>query len=125
VTYKTGSGLDDWIYWHHIHSTWNYRQLQRLAQINCSAPKLRSWWAAVSKLDSFQLYYCSVPELYFITTLHGPRGKQRLLLSRIVSGVFTDPLPSNGRSIVVPVDSRGNVFAESLPNNGSIRHNML
>jgi hypothetical protein len=28
MTYKTGSGLDDWIYWHLIHTTRNYRQLQ-------------------------------------------------------------------------------------------------
>jgi hypothetical protein len=26
VTYKTGFGLVDWIYWHLIHSTRNYRQ---------------------------------------------------------------------------------------------------
>jgi hypothetical protein len=25
VTYKTGSGLDDWIYWHLIHTTRDYR----------------------------------------------------------------------------------------------------
>jgi hypothetical protein len=28
VTYKTVSGLVDWIYWHLIHTTRNYRQLQ-------------------------------------------------------------------------------------------------
>jgi hypothetical protein len=30
---------------------------------------------------------------------------------------------SNGRPIVARVCSRGNVFTESLPSNGSIRHN--
>jgi hypothetical protein len=34
---------------------------------------------------------------FFIITLHGPHGKRRLLLSRIVLGVFTAPLHSNGR----------------------------
>jgi hypothetical protein len=35
---------------------------------------------------------------------------------------FTDPLPSNGRPIVPRVRFRGNMFTESLPSNGSIRH---
>jgi hypothetical protein len=39
-------------------------------------------------------------------------------------GLFTDPLPSNGRPIVARVRSRGNVFTESLPSNGSIRHSI-
>jgi hypothetical protein len=29
MTCKTGSGLDDWIYWHLSHTSWDYRQLQR------------------------------------------------------------------------------------------------
>jgi hypothetical protein len=39
-------------------------------QFNSSAPKLISWLAVVSKLDSTQLF--------FITTLHGPNRKQPL-----------------------------------------------
>jgi hypothetical protein len=39
---------------------------------------------------------CSV-EFFFITTLHWPHGKHHLLLSRILLGVFTAPLHSNGR----------------------------
>jgi hypothetical protein len=31
VTYKTGFGLDDWIYWHLTHSTPNYRQYNAIA----------------------------------------------------------------------------------------------
>jgi hypothetical protein len=50
--------------------------------------------------------------------------EKSLILSRIVLGVFTDPLPSNRRPIVPCVGSRGNVFTESLPSNGSIRHNI-
>jgi hypothetical protein len=49
-------------------------------------------------------------------------GKHCLLLSRIILGVFTDPLPSNRRPTVTRVGSSGNVFTESLPSNGSIRH---
>jgi hypothetical protein len=52
-------------------------------------------------------------------------GKHRLLLSRIVLGVFTDPLPSNRRPIFALVGSCGNVFTESLPSSGSIRHNIF
>jgi hypothetical protein len=39
--------------------------------------------------------------------------------------VFTDPLPSNRRPIVARIGLHGNVFTESLPNNGSKRHNIL
>jgi hypothetical protein len=45
-------------------------------------------------------------------------------LSRIVLGVLTDPLPSNRSPIVARVGFRENVFTESLPSNGSTRHNM-
>jgi hypothetical protein len=38
--------------------------------------------------------------------------------------VFTDPLPSNIRPIIARVGSIGNVFTESLPSNGYIRHNI-
>jgi hypothetical protein len=34
-------------------------------------------------------------------------------------GFFTDPFPSNGRSIDASVRFRGNVFTESLPTNES------
>jgi hypothetical protein len=37
-----------------------------------------------------------------------------LLLSRIILGMFTDPLPSNGRRVAARVCSRGNVFTESI-----------
>jgi hypothetical protein len=34
VTYKTGSvGLDDWIYWHFIHTTRGYRQYSAIADV--------------------------------------------------------------------------------------------
>jgi hypothetical protein len=36
--------------------------------------------------------------------------------------MFTDPLPSNIRPIFARVGSRRNVFTESLPSSGSIRH---
>jgi hypothetical protein len=40
-------------------------------------------------------------------------------------GLFSEPLPSNGRPIVARVRLRGNMFTESLPSNGSIRHNII
>jgi hypothetical protein len=46
-------------------------------------------------------------------------SKHRLLLFRILLGVFTVPLPSNRRPIVAL--SRGNVFTEPLRSNESIR----
>jgi hypothetical protein len=39
-------------------------------------------------------------------------------------GLFTDPLPNNGRPIVARVRFCGNVFTKSLPSNGYIRHNI-
>jgi hypothetical protein len=157
VTYKTGFGLDDCIYWTlYIHTTRNYRQLERdhwskhftvdrytrnrflslqwscpgngfitvsLSPLSCqysaaansevstrlfSAPKLISWQAGVSKLDSTLLL--SASEFFLITILHRPRRKHRLLFSRIVLGVFTDPLSSNRRPIVACFGSSGNVY---------------
>jgi hypothetical protein len=67
---------------------------------------------------------CSLETSRYIASGRTP-GKHRLLLSRIDLGVFTDPLPSNRRPTVARVGSRGNVFTESLPINGSIRHNII
>jgi hypothetical protein len=38
--------------------------------------------------------------------------------------VFTDPLPSNRCPIVERVGSRGNVFTEPVPGNGSIKNSV-
>jgi hypothetical protein len=46
------------------------------------------------------------------------------LLSRIVFGVFTDPLPSSRCPIVVHIGSSGNVFTKSLPGCGSAHHSI-
>jgi hypothetical protein len=40
-------------------------------------------------------------------------------------GLFTYPLPSNVLLTIACVGSAGNVFTESLPSNGSIRHNTI
>jgi hypothetical protein len=42
--------------------------------------------------------WCSIKS-FFITTLHGPHGKCRVLLSHIVLGLFTTPLHSNNRGM--------------------------
>jgi hypothetical protein len=39
--------------------------------------------------------------------------------------LFTDPLPNNGRPVVVRVRSRGSVFTESLPSNRSVRPDII
>jgi hypothetical protein len=39
--------------------------------------------------------------------------------------MFTDPLPTNGRSIVARVCFRGNVFTESLPSDEYTCHNII
>jgi hypothetical protein len=53
-------------------------------QFNSSAPKLISWQAGVSKLDSSLFDYCSllfsIAEHYPITSLHEPHRKQSLAM---------------------------------------------
>jgi hypothetical protein len=92
-------------------------QFQRLYSVQFQA-HISAGWRPENRL--FTSIYAA--EHFFITTLHRPCGK-RLLLSRIVLDVFTYPLPSNRHPIVALVYSRGNVFTESLPSNGSIHHN--
>jgi hypothetical protein len=36
VTYKTGSGFDDSIYWHLIHTTQDYKQYSAIADLHTS-----------------------------------------------------------------------------------------
>jgi hypothetical protein len=38
VTYKAGSGLNDWIYWHLIQTTRDYRQYSAIALLYYSSP---------------------------------------------------------------------------------------
>jgi hypothetical protein len=66
-------------------------------------------------------------EHFFIITLHSPHGKDSLLLSSIILGIFTAPLHSNGRG----ADHIENILSvvvalvyESLPSNGCTRHNI-
>jgi hypothetical protein len=64
-------------------------------------------------------------ELMVIWPRGWPQGKHRLLLSCIVLGVFTDPLPSNKRPIFARVGSHWKMFTEPLPSNGSISYNIF
>jgi hypothetical protein len=97
-------------------------------QFNSSAPELISRQAGVSKLDS-PLHFCSV-EFSFITTLYGFHGKRRLILFRIVLGVFIAQLHSSSRetghtktaSLLLRCVYRGHVLTESLPSNGYARY---
>jgi hypothetical protein len=67
-------------------------------------------------LDWISYYYlCSS---YVFPISHNP--------FRLLSlGVFTYPLARNIRHIFARIGFLGNVFTESLPNNGSLRHNIL
>jgi hypothetical protein len=128
---QAGSGLDDWIYWHIIHTTRNYRQLQcyRYSHtlqftvahtMGLSLPwsypgngfitdslKLQITHEAFfsqhiflslfrkCQLNSIPLFTSSYPgrlasrkltqlfstEIFFITTLHGPRRKHSLSIA--------------------------------------------
>jgi hypothetical protein len=92
-------------------------QFRRLDSIQflCSKAHISAGWRLETRL------FCTIyaAEYFFITTLHGPRRKCSLCCW---GDVFADPLPNNGRSIVVRFGSHGNVFTESLPSNESIRH---
>jgi hypothetical protein len=59
----------------------------------------------------------------FITPRHGWRRKHNL--SIVEKALFTYPLPTNRCPIVARVGSRCNVYTESLPSNGSIRHSII
>jgi hypothetical protein len=86
-------------------------------QLNSSAPKLISRQAGVPKLYSSLHSMLLNTSLQPLCTDHGENP------ASVIKEEFTDPLPSNGRPTVARVDSGGNVFTESLPSNGSIRHN--
>jgi hypothetical protein len=124
VTYKTGSGLDDWIYWHLIQSTRDYCSTHEvfLAQSNCllsvssQSPSMPS-----PELDSNLDNNSNDLLCHLITPRHGPLRKQCIYCW----GLFTDPLPSNGRPVVARVRFHGNVFTKSLSSSGSIRHSII
>jgi hypothetical protein len=61
-------------------------------QFPCSQARVLAGWRLETRL--FTSLYAA--EHFFIITLNGPLEKHRLLWSRIVSGVFTAPLYSNG-----------------------------
>jgi hypothetical protein len=50
VADKTDFGLDDWIYWHLIHSTRSYRQYSAIAILHLSSSPLHTHWGSQSSL---------------------------------------------------------------------------
>jgi hypothetical protein len=70
-------------------------QFQKLywIQFLCSQAHILAGW----RLETRHFTLCCSILFFFITTLHVPHGKHRLSLSRVLSGVFTAPLHSNGR----------------------------
>jgi hypothetical protein len=89
-----------------------FRRLDSL-QFLCSQDDIPAGWRPETRL--FTSLYAA--EHFFKITSHRPRRKQSLL--------FTNPLRSNGCPIMAHVGSRVNMFTESLPSNGFIRHNIL
>jgi hypothetical protein len=63
-----------------------------LIQFLCYQAHILAGWRPETRLFTL---CCSI-EFFFITNFHGPHGKHHILLSRIVLGVFTAPLHSNG-----------------------------
>jgi hypothetical protein len=61
-------------------------------QILCFQAHIPAGWHPETRLST----PCCSTEFFFTTTSYEPHGKRRLLLSRIVLGVFTESLPSNG-----------------------------
>jgi hypothetical protein len=157
VIYETGFGLDDWIYWHLIHShnsglqatqrcRWStffavhrYTKTRVLSLhqsypgngfITVSLSGQTTHEVCFSEPNSF-LAISSQPPSSAISTSR-PNSRQKLIQTTSArttqktqpiynwEGFFTDPLPSNGRSIVARVSFREKVFTDSLPSNGSI-----
>jgi hypothetical protein len=100
-----------------LFSNCQFRRLDSV-QFLCSQAHILEGWCLGTRLDST---LCCFGTSCYIALGRTPR-KQRLQLSRIVLGLFTNPLPSNSRPIVARVGFRGNVLTESLPSNGFIRH---
>jgi hypothetical protein len=105
-----------------------FRRLDSI-QFTCYQAHIPAGWPLETQLFTL----CCLIELFFITTSHGSHGKHRLLLSRIVSGVSTAPLHSNGRDtdhiqnslcIVEACLSRAHVYRVVF-RNGCTRHNMF
>jgi hypothetical protein len=81
VTHALGSQSSLVVSWQRIYNSLTVTSqsmsflaitLQLPTQFNSSAPRLISWQAGISKLDSILFS----TELSFIATLHGPRRKQ-------------------------------------------------
>jgi hypothetical protein len=74
-----------------LFSNCQHRRLDSV-QFLCSQAHILAGWRLETRLDSSTVQLNS-----YLLSLHGPHGKHRLLLSRIVLGLFTAPLHSNGR----------------------------
>jgi hypothetical protein len=74
---------------------------------------------------SFLLHYTQVLCQSRLYTADHARTTKETQSVHCWEGLFTDSLPNNIRPIVACVGSRGNIFTESLPSNGSNCHNIL
>jgi hypothetical protein len=95
ITYKRGSGLDDWICWQFIDTARDYRQLQSYRHIQNSTYFLTATNSNSSSTEISQLLISKSNDLLctFIPPRHGPCRKHSILW---FWRLFTDPLLSNG-----------------------------
>jgi hypothetical protein len=125
----TGSGLDDWGYWHLLLQslliTINYSTVANLHTSQIT----RTRCILVLILWLTPLHSCSIllqlPASEFdslITMWHGPHGKHSLLCWW---SLFTMPLHSSRYPSIVESVCFMIVFIELLPNNGSTCHSIL
>jgi hypothetical protein len=57
VTYKTGSGLDDWIYWHLMHTPREYRQYSAIVDLHTLQSTVTHYGSQFSLAVSWQRIY--------------------------------------------------------------------
>jgi hypothetical protein len=114
----TGSGLDDWVYWHFFTITINYYSSQSIFSLTA---EVSFHSASRSTTDCKHDRENKRPSLSPITLQHGPPRKHFPCPATDTiycwQGVLTDILPSNGRPTVVTRLS-GKMITGSLPSNG-------
>jgi hypothetical protein len=153
VTYKTGSGLDDWIYWHLIHSTRDYRQYSAIAiyssplhTISCNGFITVCHFRA-HMMSYFHRLIPSLPFLINHPRLPSPELDPIIdnnsLSNDPLCPIVTPPYGSRRKQrlsvvekacllirclaidvlLLLALASAGNVFTESLPSSGFVHHN--
>jgi hypothetical protein len=154
VTYKTDSGLHDWIDTSYIHTSQDCRLLHRFT-IQFTVAHALDFSAFTSRIlaTDLQHSHCHFKS-HIKSSFHSLNSFLAIILQLSISntrlnsnhlstsdshfswntqktqsvscwqGLITNPLPNNWRPIVARVCFCGNAFTELLPSNGCIRHNI-